>query len=121
MFAFTANRVEMLPPEFIDRAGARFLFNYPTREEQLCDFEIHIAKMRRFDPNHPDANEKGMVRRNPDDNIVLESLVDHTDRNGRQLQVRFKRLSKSPGLAQDEPEKEDFVKGINGKLNELHS
>ena len=49
MFAFTANRVEMLPPEFIDRAGARFLFNYPNQDEQLEILKIHIAKMRRFD------------------------------------------------------------------------
>ena len=52
MFAFTANRVEMLPPEFIDRAGARFLFNYPNQDEQLEILKIHIAKMRRFDPNN---------------------------------------------------------------------
>lgn len=115
MFAFTANRVEMLPPEFIDRAGARFLFNYPTREEQLAILKIHIAKMRRFDPSHPDANEKGMVRRNPDDYPFLESLVDHTDgSNGRQIANAVQAAFKIAWTRhQGEPEKEDFVKGIN--------
>lgn len=115
MFAFTANRVEMLPPEFIDRASARFLFNYPNRDEQLEILKIHIAAKRKFDPNNPEANEEGRVRRNPDDYPFLEDLLKYTDgMNGRQLASA---IEKSFNIAytrhQNEPEAEDFIKGIN--------
>jgi SpoVK/Ycf46/Vps4 family AAA+-type ATPase len=115
MFAFTANRVEMLPPEFIDRASARFLFNYPNRDEQLEILKIHIAAKRKFDPTNPEANEEGRVRRNPDDYPFLEDLLKYTDgMNGRQLASA---IEKSFNIAytrhQNEPEAEDFIKGIN--------
>jgi len=115
MFAFTANRVEMLPPEFVDRAGARFLFNYPTRDEQLEILRIHIAAKRRFDPNNPEANDRGMVRRNPDDYPFLKELLKYTDGcNGRQLANAVNATFKIAFTRhKGEPELEDFVKGIN--------
>ena len=115
MFAFTANRVEMLPPEFIDRAGARFLFNYPNQDEQLEILKIHIAKMRRFDPNNPNANERGMVRRSPDDYPFLDNLLKYTDgSNGRQIANAVQAAFKIAWTRhQDEPEEQDFIKGIN--------
>ena len=115
MFAFTANRVEMLPPEFVDRAGSRFLFNYPTRDEQLEILKIHIAAKRLFDPDHPLANDDGMVRRNPDDFPFLGDLLKYTDGcNGRQLANAINATFKIGFTRhQGEPELEDFVKGIN--------
>ena len=115
MFAFTANRVEMLPPEFVDRAGARFLFNYPTRDEQLEILKIHIAAKRRFDPANQNANEDGMVRRKPEDYPFLEDLLKYTDGcNGRQLANAINATFKIAFTRhKGEPELEDFVKGIN--------
>ena len=119
MFAFTANRVEMLPPEFIDRAGSRFLFNYPTREEQLEILKIHTAAKRRFDPDHPDANEDGLVRRNPDDYPFLEKLLKYTDGcNGRQLANAVNATFRAAFTRhQGEPELEDYITGINRNSN----
>ena len=115
MFAFTANRVEMLPPEFIDRAGSRFFFAHPTRDEQLEILKIHIAAMRKFDPTNPSADEKGFARRNPDDYPFLEELLKYTDGcNGRQIANAVRAAFKIAFTRhQGEPEKEDFVKGIN--------
>ena len=115
MFAFTANRVEMLPPEFVDRAGARFLFNYPNRDEQLEILKIHVAAKRLFDPTNPNANEDGMVRRNPEDYPFLEDLLKYTDGcNGRQLANAINATFKIAFTRhKGEPELEDFVKGIN--------
>ena len=115
MFAFTANRVEMLPPEFVDRAGARFLFNYPTRDEQLEILKIHIAAKRRFDPANPNANEDGMVRRNPDDYPFLGDLLKYTDgMNGRQIANAINETFRiSYTRIKGEPTMDDFVKGIN--------
>lgn len=115
MFAFTANRVEMLPPEFIDRAGSRFFFAHPTREEQLEILRIHIAAMRRYEPNNPDSDELGYARRNPDDYPFLEDLLKYTDGcNGRQIANAVQAAFKIAFTRhQGEPDKEDFVKGIN--------
>jgi ATP-dependent 26S proteasome regulatory subunit len=115
MFAFTANRVEMLPPEFIDRAGSRFYFAHPTRDEQLAILRIHIAAMRKFSPNSPGTDAKGFVRRNPDDYSFLEDLLKYSDGcNGRQIANAVQAAFKIAFTRhQGEPELEDFVKGIN--------
>ena len=115
MFAFTANRVEMLPPEFIDRAGSRFYFAHPTRDEQLAILRIHIAAMRKFSPNTPGHDEKGFVRRNADDFPFLEDLLKYTDgSNGRQIANAVQSAFKIAFTRyQGEPQFEDFVSGIN--------
>jgi ATP-dependent 26S proteasome regulatory subunit len=114
MFAFTANRVEMLPPEFIDRASSRFMFDYPNREEQLAILKIAVAGWRYQNYDHPDANEKGMVARDPE-NYPLEQLLKYTDgANGRQLANAVEQAFRIAFVRhQDEPELEDFIEGIN--------
>jgi ATP-dependent 26S proteasome regulatory subunit len=114
MFVFTANRVEMLPPEFIDRASSRFMFDYPNREEQLAILRIAVARFRVYDRDNPAADAKGYVRRNPDD-YPLEQLLKYTDgANGRQLANAVIQSFKIAFTRHHgEPELEDFIEGIN--------
>jgi hypothetical protein len=114
MFAFTANRVEVLPPEFIDRANSKFMFDYPNRDEQLAILNIAIRRQRYFDPSHPAANAKGWAPRNPE-NYPLDELLKYTDgANGRQIANAVEQSFKiSWTRHQSEPELEDLIEGMN--------
>ena len=56
-----------------------------------------------------------MVRRNPDDYPFLENLLKYTDgSNGRQIANAVQAAFKIAWTRhQDEPEEQDFIKGIN--------
>jgi hypothetical protein len=71
--------------------------------------------MRRYEPNNPDSDELGYARRNPDDYPFLEDLLKYTDGcNGRQIANAVQAAFKIAFTRhQGEPDKEDFVKGIN--------
>tara|TARA_R100000426_G_scaffold31997_3_gene26290 strand:+ start:9053 stop:10945 length:1893 start_codon:yes stop_codon:yes gene_type:complete len=109
MFAFTANRVEMLPPEFVDRSNAKFLFGYPASEEQLEILEICVRRFTYFDGDKE-------IPRNPDD-YPLEKLLKYTDgANGRQIanavELAFK-LAFERSRGREEPGLDDFIEAIN--------
>ena len=100
-FAFTANRVQLLPEEFIDRADVKFAFGLPREDERREIWSIHLTNIKRFNPQ-----TKQMEYRDPD-NYPLDSLVKHSDgANGRQIakavveafRISWNRHQGEPGL-----------------------
>ena len=107
MFAFTANHVELLPPEFINRADVKFLFNLPRADERLEILKIHIALAKKLEKN-------GWIMRDPED-YPLDKLVEATEGfDGRQIHNAMKSTiriawSRTHG---DEPTIDDFLNAI---------
>ena len=107
MFAFTANHVEVLPPEFINRADVKFLFNLPRADERLEILKIHIALAKKLEEN-------GWIMRDPED-YPLDKLVEATEGfDGRQIHNAMKTTIRIAWARThgEEPSIDDFLNAI---------
>jgi len=106
MFAFTANRVQLLPEEFIDRADVKFVFGLPREDERREIWSIHLRNRKQFRDNE-------WQYRDPE-SYPLDSLVKHSDgANGRQIaKAVVEAFRISWNTRQGEPELDDFLSAL---------